>query len=110
MNPIEGKFMSKITTEQKSKSQDRKVLNNYSQDVIFDFLHGEKIRKVLERTYNIAMEEDPKVAIPLLKDLLNRYFGKAVPFQQKQLDNSSDTIEAIKVVFSADPNDIGEDY
>jgi len=26
MNPIEGKFMSKITTEQKAKSQDKKII------------------------------------------------------------------------------------
>jgi hypothetical protein len=110
MDPIEGKFMSKITTEQKAKSQDRKALNNFSQDVIFDFLHGEKIRKVLERTYNLAMEEDPKIAIPLLKDLLDRYFGRPPQLQKYELSKSTVTVEDIMELFSEDPNDRGEGY
>ena len=74
--------MSKITTEEKARSQDRKALNNFSQDVLFDFLHGEKIRDVLERTYQIAMKEEPKISTPLLKYLLDRYFGRPIQIQK----------------------------
>ncbi|MHC1716604.1 MAG: hypothetical protein AB9915_01755 [Candidatus Dojkabacteria bacterium] len=102
--------MSNITTEEKSKSQDRKVLNNFSQDAVFDFLYGEKIRQVLERTFKIAMEEEPRISVPLLKYLLDRYFGRPIQLQKNELVNSSVTIEDIMAQFSSDPNDTGNEY
>jgi hypothetical protein len=99
--------MSKITTEEKARSQDRKVLNNFSQDVLFDFLYGEKINKLLERTFKIAMEEEPRISVPLLKYLLDRYFGRPIQLQKHELIKSSITIEDILSEFSGDPNDVG---
>lgn len=102
--------MSNITTEEKTKSQDRKALNNFSQEVMFDFLHGEKIRKILDRTFKIAMEEEPRIAVPLLKDLLDRYFGKPPQLQKYELSKSTVTVEDIIAQFPQDPNDRGEGY
>ena len=102
--------MSNITTEEKAKSQDRKILNNFSQDVVFDFLYGDKIRKVLDRTFKIAMEEEPRISVPLLKYLLDRYFGRPIQLQQKELVDSSITIEDVMAQFTGDPNDTGEGY
>ena len=96
--------MSKITTKQKAKSQDRKALNNFSQDVIFDFLHGEKIHQVLNRTFKIAMEEEPRISAPLLKYLLDRYFGRPIQLQKDDYAKSSVTIEDVMAAFDS-PND-----
>lgn len=93
--------MSNINTEEKAKSQDRKALNNFSQDVMFDFLYGERVRNLLERTYTIAMTEDPKISIPLLKYLLDRYFGKPIQLQKDDHIKSSITLEDLLAAFDS---------
>lgn len=93
--------MSNLNTEQKAKSQDRKALNNFSQDVIFNFLYGERIHNLLERTYDIAMTEDPKISIPLLKYLLDRYFGRPIQLQKDDNIKASVTIEDIMAAFDS---------
>jgi hypothetical protein len=102
--------MSKTTTEQKAKSQDKKALSNFSQDQIFDFLYGERIKNILERTYDIAIYEDAKTSIPLLKYFLDRYFGRPVTIQAKDYVKANVTLEEVLASFDGDPNDIGEDY
>lgn len=102
--------MSNMATEEKAKSQDKKALSNFSQDVIFDFLYGEKIHKILERTFQLAMEEEPRISVPLLKYLLDRYFGRPIQLQKNELVNSSVTIEDIMAQFASDPNDTGDEY
>lgn len=78
--------MAKSTTEQKVKAQTKKITDGINHDDLVMFLQGEKVNNLLNELYVLALEsEDEKIKVDSIKDLLDRYFGKAT----QKLDNTS---------------------
>ena len=93
--------MGKSTTQQKVKSQEKEILNGISRADLYEFFADEKITKLLQQAYEMAQySEDEKVRADMIKDILDRYFGKA----QQRVDNTSSD-GSFKSIFIGDLKD-----
>ena len=84
------------TTKQIARSKDRKAKDGIKENELFAFLYGERTQKLLQKMYKLAISaEDERVQLEAIKDLLDRYMGKAPQRILQDLTSRGEKIEGI---------------